>query len=179
MRRAGNAKGFALIDLIFVVGVIAVLAIIATPRLLTARQTAGAASAIGAMRAISSAQLTFALTCGGGFYAPSLRVLGRKPPSATEAFISPVLGSADRVTRSGYVIEVAATPYAAAPASCNGVAAGEAGQAYKAGADLLTPTPEAGRYFATNANGRIFENWTSLFDDMPEVGEPEVGILLR
>jgi len=83
------------------------------------------------------------------------------------------------VTRSGYVIEVAATPYAAAPASCNGVAAGEAGQADKAGADLLTPTPEAGRYFATNANGRIFEDWSSLFDEMPEVGQPTRGMLLK
>ena len=66
-----------------------------------------------------------------------------------------------------------------APASCNSVAAGEAGQAYKAAADLITPTPENGRYFATIANGRIYEDWSSLFDDMPEVGNPERGMLLK
>src|SRR5262245_45236880 len=73
--KARSAHGFALIDLIFVCGIIGVLAVIAMPRLLLAKQAAGAASAIGSLRAIDSSQLTFALTCGGGFYAPSLTVL--------------------------------------------------------------------------------------------------------
>src|ERR1700692_889240 len=74
-----KTDGFALIDLIFTMGIIGVLCSIALPRLLLARQAAGAASAIGSMRAINSAQLTFALTCGGGFYAPSLTTLGTLP----------------------------------------------------------------------------------------------------
>ncbi len=58
-------SGFALIDLIFVCGIIGLLASIAIPRLTTARDAANASSAIGSMRAINSGQLTFALTCAG------------------------------------------------------------------------------------------------------------------
>ena len=69
-----NARGFALIDLIFVCGIIGVIAGIALPRLLLAKSVAGSASAIGSMRAINSAQLTFALTCGAGFYAKAQEI---------------------------------------------------------------------------------------------------------
>jgi type II secretory pathway pseudopilin PulG len=170
-------NGFALIDLIFVVGLISVLCMISLPKLLLARQMAGAASALGSLRSISSAQLTFALTCGGGFYAPSLSALGTPPSGSQEAFISAGLGGADVVTRSGYIIRAEATPYAGAPASCNGLAAGETGQAFRAGAD---PTvPENPRYFATNANGMIFEHSSPLFPSMPEVGDPPIGHILR
>ncbi len=176
-RRAYGANGFALIDLIFVCGIIGILCSIALPRLLQAQQSAGAASAIGSMRAISSAQLTFALTCGGGFYAPSLTTLGVPPPSSNEAFISPNLSGSDTVTRAGYVIMLEATPYDLAPASCNGLGIGEAGQAFKAGAD--PNQPDNFRYFATNANGQIFEDAASMYAAMPEVGEPLSGHLLR
>ena len=164
-------------DLIFVVGIIGILAVIAMPRLLLAKQSAGAASAIGSLRAINSSELTFALTCGGGFYAPSLSSLGTAPPGSQEAFISPLLGMADTITNAGYVIQVAATPFVGAPASCNGVAAGAAGQAFKAGADPTDPGNP--RFFATNANGQIFESNSTLFALMPEVGEPAVGHPLK
>jgi type II secretory pathway pseudopilin PulG len=174
VRKAG---GFALIDLIFVIGIMAVLMMIAFPRVLMARQSAGAASAIGSLRAISSAQLTFAFTCGGGFYAPTLTSLGVPPPTSQQAFLSPNLTTSDRVTRAGYVVQIAATPFAAAPPSCNGLALGEAGQAFKAGADPVEPANS--RYFATNANGLVWEHTSSLFAAMPEAGEPPVGALLK
>ena len=69
-------SGFALLDMIFVCGLIGILSGIAVPKLLLAKQAAGAASAIGSMRAINSAELTYALTCGSGFYAPNLPSLG-------------------------------------------------------------------------------------------------------
>jgi type II secretory pathway pseudopilin PulG len=177
MPRKGNASGFALIDLIFVCGILGIICSIAVPRLALARQSAGAASAIGSMRAINSAQLTFALTCGGGFYAPSLTTLGTPPPSSEEPFISPNLGSADTLNRSGYLIRLTATPFDDAPGSCNGLDIGEAGQAYKAGADP-TEQPNS-RYFAINANGQIFEHTSSLYTAMPEFGEPAVGHVIR
>jgi type II secretory pathway pseudopilin PulG len=172
-----KANGFALIDLIFVVGMIGLLATIATPRLLQARQSAGAASAIGSLRAIGSGQLTFALTCGAGFYAPTLRDLGRPPAGAREAFIAPELGGANSVTRSGYLIQLDATPYAGAPPSCNGMGVGESAQAYKAGADAIDA--ENFRNFAINANAQIFEDSAALFATMPETGEPADGWLLK
>lgn len=171
-------NGFGLIDLIFTIGIIGVLAATATPRLLAARQSAGAASAIGSLRAISSGQLTFALTCGGGFYSPNLTTLGVVPPSSNEAFLSANLTTGDIVTRGGYVIQLSATPFATAPGSCNGLPLGQAGQAYKAGADPANPIDNF-RFFAINANGSIFEDVLTLFPMMPEVGEPASGHLLR
>src|SRR6185312_6467637 len=93
--RRRRAQGFALIDMIFVCGVIGLLCSIALPRLLLAKQAAGAASAIGSMRAINSAELTYALTCGSGFYAPSLTTLGTAPPGSNEPFIGQGLGASD------------------------------------------------------------------------------------
>jgi type II secretory pathway pseudopilin PulG len=172
-----KAEGFALIDLIFVCGVIGLLASIALPRLMLAKQAAGAASAIGSMRAISSGQLTYALTCGSGFYAPSLSVLGRAPVGSNEPFIGGGLGLADTVTKSGYLVQMSAEPFAGAPASCNGLSGGEAGQGFRAAAD---PTePGNARFFATNANGLIYENSSGLFPAIPEVGEPADGHPIR
>jgi type II secretory pathway pseudopilin PulG len=172
-----KADGFALIDILFVCAMMGILSTIALPRMLMARQSAGAASAIGSMRTIHSAELTFALTCGAGFYAPNLTTLGRAPVGSREAFISSNLSTSNSVTRSGYVIEVDGTPFPGAPASCNGLAAGAAAQGWRAYAD---PTnSENKRFFGTNVNGAIWEHSASLSSTIPEVGEPTLGQLLR
>jgi type II secretory pathway pseudopilin PulG len=175
--RIRNAQGFALIDLVFVCGIIGVLCSITLPRLLTARMSAGSASAIGSMRAINSGELTFALTCGAGFYAPSLTTLGTPPPGSQEPFIAGGLGVADTVTKSEYLIQLSATAYAGAPASCNGLAAGATGQGFKASADPAAP--HSVRFFSTNANNVIFEDVATLWAAMPETGEPGSGHPLR
>jgi len=173
-----KSDGFALIDLIFTIGIIGILAAIATPRLMAARQSAGASSAIGSLRAINSAQLTFALTCGGGFYAPDLPTLGVPPPASAEAFLSQNLTGATIVTRGGYIIRMAAAGYPLAPGSCNGLALGLAGQSFKAGADPADPATNF-RYFATNANAQLWEDSVALYPIMPETGEPASGHVLR
>jgi type II secretory pathway pseudopilin PulG len=171
-----KAHGFALIDLVFVCGVIGVLCSIALPRLLLAKQSAGSASAIGTMRVIDSAQLTYALTCGSGFYAPKLTTLGTAPPGSTEPFISPGLGAADTVTRGGYTITMTALPFAGAPSSCNGVAPGAAGQGFSAAADPLGVGNA--RFFGTNASNIIYEHISTLSASMPESGAPPVGQMI-
>ena len=170
-------NGFALIDLIFVCGVIGILVSIATPKLFTAKQQAGAASAIASLRTINSSQLTYALTCGAGFYADTLTRLGTAPPGSNEPFIGRGLGSAATVTKAGYIIQMSATAYAGAPASCNGAVAGEGGQGFKAAADPALAS--ASRFFGTNANSVIFEDTTTLWTTIPEVGNPPSGHTLR
>jgi type II secretory pathway pseudopilin PulG len=172
-----KAHGFALLDLLFVCGLVGILCSIALPRLLLAKQAAGSASAIGSMRAISSGELTFALTCGSGFYAPSLTVLGTPPVGSNEGFVTPGLGTANTITRSGYSIQLSSVPYAGAPASCNGLDVGEAGQGFKAAADPVEPGNE--RFFATNAGGIIYEDASTMYATIPEVGDPPSGHALR
>jgi type II secretory pathway pseudopilin PulG len=173
-----KTNGFALIDLIFTIGMIGVLCTIALPRLLLAKQSAGAGSALGSLRAINSAQLTFALTCGGGFYAPTLTSLGTLPVGSNAAFLSSSLTSADTVEKSSYIIQMSAVPFPPAPGTCNGLGVGVAGTGFKAGADP-TDTTNNQRFFATNANGMIFEDTATLFAAMPEVGEPVLGHVLK
>jgi type II secretory pathway pseudopilin PulG len=175
--RNNKAQGFALIDLIFVCGIIGVLCSIALPRLLLAKQVAGAASAIGSIRSVTSAQLTFALTCGSGFYAPNLTTLGKAPPGSNEPYIAGGLGLADTVTRSNYVFQMTSAPYPGAPPSCNGLGEGESGQGFRAAADPASPGNV--RYFGTNANNLIYEHNSTLFLLMPEVGESADGHPLR
>ena len=168
-----RAQGFALIDVVFVIGMIGILCTMALPRLLLAKQAASAASAISSMRAVNSAELTYALTCGSGFYAPNLSTLGQPPPGSNEAFITAELGTADTVNKSGYTIQLSGTPYANAPATCNGLGPGSAAQAFRAAADALEPTNI--RFFATNSNSVIYEFTASLYAVMPESGEPPSG----
>src|SRR5215510_11306998 len=113
--RPATTKGFALIDLIFVCGLIGVLCSIGLPRLLLAKDMAGAASAIGTMRAINSGEISYAITCGGGYYAPNLTTLGQAPPGSSEPFITGGLGAANTVLKSSYLIQLTAMPYAGAP----------------------------------------------------------------
>ena len=51
-----SAQGFAIIDLLFVCAIIGILSGIALPKLVVARGSAYAASAIASMRTINSAQ---------------------------------------------------------------------------------------------------------------------------
>jgi hypothetical protein len=171
-RRRG-ASGFAIVDLLFVCGIIGIISAIALPRLLLARQSAGAASAIASLRLINSAQLAFAISCGGGFFAPDLVTLGRRPPGSAQGFLQDDLGAANTLQKAGYVIQVSTTGVAASPTSCNGAGRGQLGWGYKSGADALEPSNP--RSFASNADGTIWEHTAPLFAIMPETGEPAVG----
>jgi Tfp pilus assembly protein PilE len=171
--RNGEA-GFTLIDLIFVIAIIGVVCAIAVPALLRARTSAQASSAIADMRVINSSQLSYAITCGSGFYAPDMPTLGVPPPMSSTGFLSADLAGAATVIKSGYQITMVGTAVPAAPASCNGLAAGAGAPAYMASADMLVPSPVQ-RFFATNAQGVIYEHTASLNGIMPEAGAPGSG----
>ena len=155
-------------------GIIGLLSSIALPRLLLAKQAAGAASAIGSMRTINSAQLTFALTCGNGFYAPNLTTLGTPPPGSNEPFISAGLGAADTVIKSGYTIQLEGDCRfrRASGVQRPGRRGGRRRASGRRRSDRSRTNP---RFFATNANGTIYEARRALCADMPEVGEPPSG----
>ncbi len=73
-------KGFSLIELLIVVAIILIIAAIAIPNLLRSRIAANEASAVGSMRTINTAEVTYASTYPSIGFAPDLNTLG---PGAT------------------------------------------------------------------------------------------------
>ncbi|MGH9311410.1 MAG: prepilin-type N-terminal cleavage/methylation domain-containing protein [Vicinamibacterales bacterium] len=175
-----NQDGFTLIDMLFVVALIGLLSTLAIPGLVRAKIAAHSASALGTMRLVNSSQLSYAITCGLGFYAPDFPTLTVKPPLASEAFLSPDLATGPTFIKSNYNFSMAGTPQPGAPATCNGLAAGAAAPGYAIVADDLNAVmPIGGRFFGTNVDGVIYEHKFSLAATMPEAGAPPLGAPIK
>jgi type IV pilus assembly protein PilA len=69
-------KGFSLIELLIVVAIILIIAAIAIPNLLRSRMAANEASAVGSMRSINTAEVTYNSTFPDTGYAGTLLALG-------------------------------------------------------------------------------------------------------
>ena len=170
-RRIGGssaAGGFTLLELLIVIAVIATVAAIATPGLLRARISGNEASAIASLRAIGTAEATFARSCANGLYAERLDALG-VGPSGQEPFISPDLGGGATVVKSGYSLSLDGT--AASGSACNGTSALASG--YHSWADPLSST-QGIRYFGSNTTNTVWQG-TSTFTALPDAGTPSTG----
>ncbi len=104
-------KGFSLIELLIVVAIILIIAAIAIPNLLRSKIAANEASAVGSVRTINTAEVTYSSSWGSGF-AVALSQLGGTSPCvalATNACLIDPLLSVAPFTKSGYVFNAAGT----------------------------------------------------------------------
>lgn len=91
-----SRKGFTLVEIMIVVAIIVLLAAIAIPNLLRARLSANEATAIAAMRTLSTAMETYRAAQSPPSYPTALSSLS----NATPPYIDAVLGSTNK---SGYI----------------------------------------------------------------------------
>jgi prepilin-type N-terminal cleavage/methylation domain-containing protein len=110
MRKPRN--GFSLIELLLVVAIILIVAAMTVPNLLRSKIAANESSAVGSVRTIHTAEMTYQATWGTGF-AVGLGNLGGPSPclvatAAAACIADPLLSNAP-FTKSGYVFNAAGT----------------------------------------------------------------------
>jgi type IV pilus assembly protein PilA len=103
-------KGFSLIELLIVVGIILIIAAIAVPALTRARVSANESSAVGSLRTINTAEISYASAYPNLGFATSLPYLGGPvgaacvPSTSSGCFLDSVLSSG---TKTGYTFALA------------------------------------------------------------------------
>ena len=147
-------KGFSLIELLIVVAIILIIAAIAIPNLLRSRIAATEASAVGSIRTLNTAQVTYSSTYPDIGFATDLFKLGPDAAGAggtstNSGLIDAILGCATSpCAKSGYKFTVAALPSGCgvAPTPCN---------TYTAVGEPVTPGQTGQRYFCSDQSGVI------------------------
>jgi prepilin-type N-terminal cleavage/methylation domain-containing protein len=141
-------KGFSLIELLIVVAIILIIAAIAIPNLLRSRIAANEASAVGSMRTINTAEITFSMTYPSSGFATSLGNLGGTGTSATSTnalLLDNVLGCGASCNKSGYNFAISNT-------------SGTPVSTYQVNANPITSNQTGVRHFYTDASGVIRYN---------------------
>ncbi len=138
-------RGFSLIELLIVVAIILIIAAIAIPNLLRSRIAANEASAVGSLRTLNTAEITYNTSYPTAGFACTLGAMG--PPSGSASATSTAAGLIDANLasgiKSGYTITVACvgggTPTVNYQSTAAPVSAGVTGQ----------------RFFCSDASGVI------------------------
>jgi prepilin-type N-terminal cleavage/methylation domain-containing protein len=144
-------KGFSLIELLVVVAIIMVIVAIAIPNLMRTRMTANEASAVGSLRALNSACITY-LTIYGS-YPPTLASLGPGSTAgpASADLLDSVFASG---AKAGYNFS-----YTAGPTDSAGRV-----HVYSVTANPISPGSSGERYFFTDQSAVIRSNVTGPAD---------------
>jgi type IV pilus assembly protein PilA len=136
-------KGFSLIELLIVVAIILIIAAIAIPNLLRSRIAANEASAVGSVRTLNTAEVTYNTTYSTVGYACSLGVLAPATSgSATSAAAGLIDSNLASGTKSGYSFAIT---------NCSGTPS----TSYQSTADPVTPGTTGQRSFCSDTSGVI------------------------
>jgi type IV pilus assembly protein PilA len=143
-------KGFSLIELLIVVAIILIIAAIAIPNLLRSRMAANEASAVGSLRTLNTAAVTYSTTYNIGYPGPGTGGLAKMGPAATASsatadLIDSVLAGG---VKSGYTFV-----YTGGAADTSGSV-----NDYTITAAPTNPQVTGSRYFFTNQSGVIRAN---------------------
>ncbi len=144
-------KGFSLIELLIVVAIILIIAAIAIPNLMRSKMAANEASAVGSVRTINTAEVTYSSSWGIG-YAADLASLGSNAAGACTAtstnacLIDNILTGGNK---SGYTFAAAGT------LASNGVNNG-----FEVNATPVTVGQTGQRAFCSDQSGVIRFNTT-------------------
>ena len=143
-KKQNKKRGFSLIELLIVVAIILIIAAIAIPNLLRSRIAANEASAVGSLRTLNTAEITYNTTYPNVGFACSLGAMappssGTSPSSTAAGLIDANLASG---TKSGYSFTLG---------SCSGTPASN----YQTLAAPVTPGTTGQRYFCSDSSGVI------------------------
>ena len=140
-----NQKGFSLIELLIVVAIILIIAAIAIPNLLRSRMAANEASAVGSIRSINTAAVTYSSTYPSVGYPSTLAQIA--PPGGGGGATSAAADLVDSVlsggTKSGYKFSMAA------------IGSGTPLTGYSVNGDPVAPNTSGTRGFYSDQSGVI------------------------
>jgi len=149
-----SKKGFSLIELLIVVAIILIIAAIAIPNLLRSRIAANEASAVGSLRTLNTAEVTYNTTYPSVGFACTLGVLG--PPASGTSASSTTAGLIDANlasgVKSGYDFTL---PASGSCSTANGITS-----TYDDTANPVSPGVTGQRYFCSDPSGVIQYNGT-------------------